>query len=181
MVKNITATAINTAESLLNQMAVGIVILIAGLALGLLVKKFSFRILQQIELNRNMNKLGFAYNAEQGISSLLSSAIYFFTIILFLDQLGIRFLVIYLAAAGMIMLVLLTFMVGLKDVLPNFRGWIYVRRQKSFKEGQQIELPEVAGRVQHIGYLETEIKMKKGDVLHVPNSLFLKNKERIET
>lgn len=174
MVENITATAINAAGSLLNQVAIGIVILIAGLALGLLVKKITFRILQEFEVDRIMNTLGFAYNTEWWISSLLSYAIYIVTAILFLDQLGIRLAVMYALVAGILLLAILTVVVGLKDILPNFRGWIYLRRQKLLRTGHQIKLPEVAGIVQRIGYLETEIKTRKGEVLHLPNALFRK-------
>jgi len=180
MVENIPSMAINTAGSLLNQAAVGIVILIAGLALGVLVKKVSFRIFQEIKLNKMSSDLGFSYNIEYWISSLLSYTVYLFTIILFLDQLGIRSIVIYLTIAGMIVLLLLTFIVGLKDIIPNLRGWMYLRSTKLVKEKKQVELPQVSGIIQHIGCLETQIKTKGGDVLHVPNSLFLKNhhKER---
>lgn len=176
MVDNIPSMAINTAESLLNQAAVGIVILIVGLALGLLAKKVTFRILQEFEVDRIMNTLGFAYNAERWISSLLSYAIYVVTVILFLDQLGIRSVVMYTVAAGIMLLAILTAVVGLKDILPNFWGWIYARRQKLLRIGYHINLPEVAGIVQRIGYLETEIKTRKGEVLHLPNALFSKKK-----
>lgn len=176
MVENITSLALNTAGSLLNQVMIGIVILIAGLALGLLVKKVTFRILQEIKLNKMMSGLRFTYNSEYWISSLLSYIIYLFSIIFFLDQLGIKSIVIYLAITGILVLVLLTFMVGLKDALPNFRGWMYIRRTKAVREKKPVELPQVSGIVQHIGYLETEIKTKRGDMLYVPNSLFFKNK-----
>src|SRR3989338_3761527 len=150
MVENIPSMAINTAGSLLNQAAVGIVILIAGLALGVLVKKVSFRIFQEIKLNKMSSDLGFSYNIEYWISSLLSYTVYLFTIILFLDQLGIRSIVIYFLVAGIVLLFVLMFIVGLKDVIPNLRGWMYLRRTKSVKEKKQVELPQVSGIVQHI-------------------------------
>ena len=178
MVENITSVAINTAQSLLNQVAVAIVILIAGLALGLLVKKVALRILQEMKLNKIMSGWGFSYNFEYWISSLFSYIIYLFAIIFSLDQLGIRSIVIYLGVAGIIVLILLTFIVGLKDIIPNFLGWMYIRRTKTVKEKKLVELPQVSGIVQRIGYLETEIKTKNGDVLHVPNSLFVKKNDK---
>lgn len=176
MVENITSMALNTAKSLLNQIAVGIVILITGLALGLLVQKVALRLLQEIEFNKIISRTGLNYNAEYWISSLLSYIIYLSTIILVLNQLGIRSLVIYLIAAGTIILIILTFIAGIKDIIPNLLGGAYLRRQQKLKEGHWLELPEVSGTVQHIGYLETEIKTKKGEVLHVPNALFSRKK-----
>ncbi len=172
MVENITNLALNTAGTLLNQVAAGIVILIAGLALGLLVRKMSFRLLQEMGFNKIVSRAGLNYNAEYWLSALLSSFIYFFTIILVLNQLGIQSLVIYLAAAGIVILIILTFVAGIKDIIPNVLGGVHLRRKIKLKEGQKVELPEVSGTVQHIGYLETKIKTKKGDILHVPNVLF---------
>ncbi len=176
MVENITSVAINTAGSLLNQAALVIVILIAGLAIGMLAKKVSLRLLQEIEFNKFLSSLGIAYNGDCILSSLLSYLIYLVTIIIFLDQLGIKSLAIYVVVAGIIGLVMLTFIVGLKDIIPNFWGWMQIRRSRTVKEKRYVKLPAVSGRIQHIGYLETEIKTKKGDVLYVPNSLFIKSK-----
>src|SRR3989344_2925297 len=178
---NETITSItDTAQVLFNKAAVAIVILIVGLAIGLLLKKITFRIFRQIELNKIMSNVGVTYDLEKGVSSILSYVVYLFTLLLFLEQLEIKSIVLYLAAGGLLLLVILTVIVGLKDVIPNFIGWIYVQRKPSFKEGYHIELPEISGLIEHIGYLETEIKTEKGDVLYVPNSLFLKSKHRIK-
>ncbi len=178
---NETITGIaTTAQSLFYKAAVGIVILIAGLAIGLLIKKVTARVFRQIELNKIMSNVGVTYDLERGVSSALSYVIYLFTLLLFLDQLGIKSIVLYMAAGGLLLLVILTLIVGLKDVIPNFIGWLYLQRKRSFKEGYHIELPEISGVIEHIGYLETEIKTDRGDLLYVPNSLFMKSKHRIK-
>ena len=38
---------------------------------------------------------------------------------------------------------------------------------------------EISGIIEKTGYLETEIKTENGDILYVPNSLFLKSKYRL--
>ena len=66
--------------------------------------------------------------------------------------------------------------VGFKDVLPNFVAWIIIQKRGKIKEGYRIEIKEISGRVEHIGYLETEIKTDNDDILYVPNNLFIKSK-----
>jgi len=43
-----------------------------------------------------------------------------------------------------------------------------------------VEVREIAGKVEKVGYLETEIRTDSGDILYVPNSLFLKSKFKIK-
>lgn len=158
------------------QILAGIVILLLGFALGMFAKKLILRFLQEIEFNDIMRKLGISYNVEQGVASLISYVIYGLTIIYFLRSLGITSIVLYIVFGAILMLLILTFLVGLKDVIPNFFAWIILQRRGTIYEGKTIEVREISGTVEHVGYLETEIKTEKGDILYVPNALFLKSK-----
>ena len=146
--------------------AVGIGILLIGLALGVLVKKLVFRILKEIELNKIMSRVGVTYNLEHWISSILSYLVYLVTMIFFLEQLGITSIVLILILGA----------VGLKDVIPNFVAWVLLQRKGRMIEGHHVNVREIGGRVERIGFLETEIRTENGDLLYVPNSLFLKSK-----
>src|SRR3989338_2162929 len=113
---------------------------------------------------------------EAGISSLIAYAIYLFSIIIFLDRLGIRSVVFYIVAGVVVLIILLAFIVRLKDVLPNSLGWLDLKKNKSVVEGQNIRLQNISGTVTKINFMETEIKTSRGDILHVPNLLFRKEK-----
>ena len=126
-----------------------------------------------------MSKVGITYNLEGSISSILSYVIYLFTIVIFLDQVGLKSIVLYLIVGAVLMLVILTLLVGLKDIIPNFVGWLYIQRKDNLKVGRKIEVKEIAGRIEKIGYLETEIKTDADDILYVPNSLFMKSKFKL--
>ena len=156
--------------------AVGIGILLIGLALGVLVKKLVFRILKEIELNKIMSRVGVTYNLEHWISSILSYLVYLVTMIFFLEQLGITSIVLILILGAVLMFVVLTAIVGLKDVIPNFVAWVLLQRKGRMIEGHHVNVREIGGRVERIGFLETEIRTENGDLLYVPNSLFLKSK-----
>lgn len=165
---------------LYEKLLIGIIILLIGFGLGILARKLALRILKEIELNRIMNRVGVSYNLEKGVSSIISYVIYLFTIIIFLEQLEIKSIVLYLAAGALLMLVILTMFVGLKDVVPNFIGWLYLQKDEKMKEGYKINIREIAGTIEKIGWLETEIRTDNDDILYVPNALFLKSKHRVK-
>ena len=48
------------------------------------------------------------------------------------------------------------------------------------KEGHHVNIREIGGRVERIGFMETEIKTERGDILYVPNALFMKSKFRVK-
>lgn len=171
---------VETAQSYFYTIIIGIAILLIGFTLGILAKKIVHRILKEIELNKILSKVGITYNLESWISSLVSFLIYLVTIVFFLNQLGITSVVLYLIVGGILMLIILTFLVGLKDIIPNFVAWILLQRKGKIKEGRRIDVREISGTVEKVGYLETEIRTDSGDILYVPNALFLKSKFRIK-
>ncbi len=170
---------IQTAQSYFYDITIGVVILFIGFALGIIVKKIVYKVLQGMELNKVMSKVGIAHDLEKWISSLASFMIYLITIIFFMNYLGITSTVLYLIVGAVLMLLILTFIVGLKDVIPNFVAWVVIQKRELIHEGRKIDIREITGVVEKIGYLETEIKTENGDTLYVPNYLFLKSKMRV--
>src|SRR3989338_8431760 len=137
---------------------VGVVILLVGFVIGTLVKRLLLRSLKEIGLNKMTNKIGLTRNFEKMISHSAAYLIYLFTIISFLENLGLKSVVLYLLAGGILALLILTVLVGLKDIIPNFVGWFYLKRGNAVREGWKINIREIEGVVEHMGYLETEIQ-----------------------
>ncbi|MBU0460126.1 MAG: mechanosensitive ion channel family protein [Nanoarchaeota archaeon] len=171
---------VETAQSYFYTIAYGIIILLIGFALGILAKKLLKRGLKEIELNKIMNKVGVSYNLEGVISSIVMYLIYLATIIIFLDYFNIGSIVLYIILGALLMLLILTFLVGLKDVIPNFVAWLLLQRKGQIKVGRKVDIKEISGEVEKIGFLETEIKTESGDILYVPNNLFLKSKFKLK-
>jgi small-conductance mechanosensitive channel len=167
---------VKVAESYLKDVIIGLVILLIGFILGILVKKIIYKVLKEFELNKIMSKVGITSNVEKGISWIVSLLVYLVAIVLFLNQLRIASVVLYLVVGAILMLIILTFVVGLKDVIPNIVAWVFIQRKGTIKEGRRVEVREIAGVVENVGYLETEIKTDRGDILYVPNALFMKSK-----
>jgi len=179
MVNTTASEIVETARSYFYTVAIAFVILLIGLGIGILAKKLLKKVLKKIELNAIMGKAGITADVEATLSSMVSYLIYLITIVLFLDQLELASTVLYIIIGAALMLLILTLLVGLKDVLPNFVAWIIIQKRGKIKEGYRIEIKEISGRVEHIGYLETEIKTDNEDILYVPNNLFIKSKLRL--
>jgi small conductance mechanosensitive channel len=168
------------AQSYAYDVIIGIVLLLVGFGVGILVKKILQRVLKEMKLNSVMAKVNVTYDLEKWISSIASYIIYLVTIVIFLDNLGLGSVVLYLVVGAILMLIILTSLVGLKDVIPNFIAWLLIQKRGNVQEGRNIDIKEISGHVEKIGYLETEIKTERGDILYVPNSLFLKSKFKVK-
>src|SRR3989338_6082373 len=172
---------VDTAQGYFNTIVVSVVILLIGFTIGILAKKFLRRVLQEIEFNKIMRSVNITYDVEWWISTIVSYIIYLSTIIIFLDQFDIKYTtILYIIMGAIVLLIVLSLVIGLRDVFPNFIGWMYLQKKGKLKEGHRIEIREITGTIERIGYLETEIKTEQGDILYVPNSLFLKSKHRLE-
>ena len=180
MVNETVTTIVGTAESYFSLIVEGVIILIVGFGLGIFAQKLLNKVLKKMELNQIMGKVGITYNLEKWISLVASYVIYLLFIIFFLDHLGIRNIVVYLVLGAVLMLLVLTFIVGLKDVIPNLVAWIILHKDERITVGRRVEVKEISGRVERIGYLETEIITDHDDTLYVPNLLFLKSKFKVK-
>lgn len=170
---------VQTTGYFIQEAAVGIVILLVGFGLGILAKKFLYKILQETSFNKAVSKMNITVDLEKTISSAVSYVIYLVTIIFFLDYLSIRSIVLYLLAGAVLILIVVTIIVGLKDVIPNIVAWLILQKKKGIIAGNIVEVKEISGVIEKVGCQETKIKTNRGDLLYVPNALFLKHKFKI--
>lgn len=154
-----------------------IIILLVGLLIGLIVQKVLSRILHEVELDKIVKKLrNKNYFLEKKISRLAAYLIYFATFMLFLRQLGVVSVTLYIIFGIVLLLLGATFLVGIKDFIPNFISGIVLSRKENWKEGKEIRANGIEGKIKKLGLLEVEIETKKGESIYVPNSLLTKIK-----
>jgi len=165
---------VQTAQSYFYAIITSIAILLIGFGAGILAKKLFQRLLEEIKLNQMIFKANINYDIENIISSLIMYLIYLITIILSLNQLGITSIVGYILIGLVLLLVVLALFVFIKDFLPNFHGWL--KKGRKLKQGQKLEFGQISGAVETVGLMETIIRTTQGDLLHVPNLLFVKEK-----
>ena len=170
---------INILKDYFFQIIIGTLILLIGFIIGTFAKKISKKALEEINFNKILRTINYHNDGEEILSSILSYIIYLISIIFFLTELGITSIVLYLILGAILMVVILTFLVGIKDLIPNFVAWTIIKSKSKLKEGTKVEIKEIKGTIENVGLLETEIRTINDDLLYVPNSLFIKSKFRI--
>jgi len=165
---------IQVIERQLNNLAGAVLVLLVGLILGLIVKKLLRKILKEIEVDKIAEKVGKNYELERRLSGMAAYIIYFISLVWALRLLGITSLVVYVILGIVLLLVGGTVLLRLKDVLPNLLAKI--KTNKKYRVGKKIRINEIVGIIEKAGWLEMEIRTKKGDKIYIPNSLLVKSK-----
>ena len=147
-----------------------------GLIIGLVVRKISKKVLHEIELDKAINRLGKDYSLENKLSQLAAYIIYFLALVVFLNQLGIISIILYLIAGVILLLVGATFLLGVKDFIPNFIAGITIYRRDNLVVGKRITLNKITGKIVKLGLLEVEVETTKKDRIFIPNVLLVKSK-----
>ncbi|MEK6938736.1 MAG: mechanosensitive ion channel domain-containing protein, partial [Nanoarchaeota archaeon] len=129
-----------------------------------------------LQINQTGAKAGITVDIESGVSTIASYVIYIVTVVLFLDQLKIRTMVIYGTVGGLLLLFLLSFAIGVRNVFPNFRGRLRIKRNPKIKVGKKVNVNGIVGTIEKIRIQETILKTEQGDLLRVPNSLWNEKK-----
>ena len=154
---------------------VAIIILLVGFIIGNLLGKLSKKILREFELNkivRSATKM--KIDVEGCVSRLTSNLIYFLTIIMALNQLGLTTVVLYMIAAAVIV-IMVTWLLAIKDFLPNVFAGLYISRSNFIKVGDKVRFKNMTGQVMSISLLETRLKNNDGDIVSIPNSKLTKD------
>lgn len=153
---------------------VATLILIIGLVTGKLLGKFVKRLLHEFEADKNLHEAtGWKFSVEEGTSVFVTYFTYFIALIMALDTIGITSAVLNMIAGIVVLLLMISAVLAIKDFLPNLVAGISLRSKKEFQEGTTIKIKNVEGKIEEIGLLETRIKAKK-EVILIPNSLFNK-------
>jgi len=160
----------------LNNIITAIIILLIGFIIAKLIGRLVQRVLHEAELDNILKKAGAKVSFEAALSHISEYFIYFITIIFALNQLGITTFVLYALAIAAICVLAVSVFLGLRDFIPNFfAGW-YIYRKDLIKEGKQVKINGIQGKVAKLSLLDTRIKTKKGDLIYMPNSVVIKSK-----
>ena len=164
----------------LGKMIVAVVIVLIGFIVGRVLERIVHKVLHELELDRLMEKTGLKISLETVISSLVAYLVYFIAVIMALNQLGLTTVILYIVVGGIIVLIIVSTLLAIKDYIPNIIAGFFIFRRGMFKEGNKVKLNGTEGRVKKIGLVETEILTRKGDQIFIPNSLLVKSKVTVK-
>lgn len=154
--------------------AVGI--LLIGILLGRIVSKLIKRGLKEIELNRLLREyLNVKIDVETFINKFVTYFIYIIATVMALEQIGLTMTIFYIILGIILLGVLIFIIMTIKDFVPNVAANIFIRKKKIIKEGETIKVKNINGKVIKMDLIETKLETQDGDIVFIPNIVFLKN------
>lgn len=168
------------AQGFLNNIAAAVIVLLIGFILGRVLGKLAIKGLHEAEINRFLKKAGIRFPLEEFLGRTVEYVLYFIAIAIALEQLGLSIFALYLVVASALAVLVIAFLLGIKDFIPNFIAGVRLHAKKYFSEGDTITVGSVTGKVKDLGLLETKLTTKQGDTIHVPNSQLLKQELKVK-
>lgn len=162
-------------RGVLSKYIVAILILLVGFILGKLLGKLIQKVLNVIDLDSLLNRAtGVKFGLEEMFGNFLSYFIYFISIVMALDYLGLKTWILNFISFAIIALIVLSIALGVKDFVPNVFAGLFLHRRRHIRKGDIIEFNGTKGEVFHVNLVETRIITKEGDTIYIPNSYFIK-------
>lgn len=163
------------AYTLLNKLILSVIILLFGFIIGRVVGKLVLRVTHEFGLDKYLKSFtGIKFSLEHIISSFASFFIYFIAIVLALSQLGVETVIFNIIALGVIALITLSIVLAIKDSVPNITAGFFMFQKRLFKKGDKIQFKGITGIITETNFMEVKIQTQKGDIIFIPNSLFIK-------
>ncbi len=169
-------SAFEWVSSFFSKIVVAVIILLIGFIVGKVLGKLVQKGLKDLEVDKVLRKSGLRVGIEDILSRFAEFFIYFIAIIYVLNQLGLTITILYIIAAFVLLIMTASFILGIKDFIPNLIAGIVLHRKNFIKEGKRIKVNGMQGKIIAFTLLETRIKTKKGDVIYIPNSYITKSK-----
>ncbi len=164
-------------EPFYSNIIIALVILLIGLIVGKVLGRLALKLLSEIEVNKIFKlATGMSVKLDKLISSIISYFFYVVFAMWALEKLGLSSVILNILAGGIIILVVVAVVLGIKDFFPNVIAGLFIHAKKIVSEGEVVEIDSVKGTVVHVGLVETELKSVSGDRVLVPNAAFLKSR-----
>jgi small conductance mechanosensitive channel len=157
-----------------SKLVIAVLILLIGLIIGKLVGTLIRRALNEVMLDKHLRSAGFKFSLEKALGNLVSYIIYIVAVIMSLDRLGLTTAILTIIVAIILFVIAVSFLLAVKDFFPNLVAGMRIRLRKLFKEGDEIQIREVKGRIISLGLLETRIHTSSDEEVIIPNSVFNK-------
>lgn len=167
-----------TVDPIVSKIVIAVLILLIGLILGKLIGNLIRRALNEIQLDKHLRKtVGIKLSLERFIGGFITYFIYFTAVVMALNSLEITTAILNMISAAIIIIIVVSFVLAVKDFFPNLIAGIIIKSNKTFNEGDEIQIKEVRGKIIEIGLLETRIITRFKEEVIIPNAIF--NKRRI--
>lgn len=118
--------------------------------------------------------VGIKIRSEEYLPLLLKAVIYYVTIVIIINTLKISLSFLKLISILFMAIIAIFILLIYKDIIPNITSRLYLKKTKRIKEGSNINILGVKGKIIKLGLTELRIKTKERDIIFIPNALLLK-------
>ena len=133
-----------------------IVSLFLGIVIAKLSGKITKHILAQAEINRLLKKSGIKA-IDQRVGSMVEWAIYIFTILFILQQLGLTRVVLTILVIASTLIITLSAIIAFRNFIPNAVQGLFIRKELDRHVGKKVEIGSVKGRLKKVGIIQSII------------------------
>ncbi len=166
---------VDTLSGVLTKLIVAVIIILIGFIVGRVFGKLTQKILHELELDRILRQAArIKFSLEKALGKFVTYFIYFIAIILALNQVGLTTTILHMISAAVLIIIVISIILGVKDFIPNLLAGIYIHRRELVKEGDRIKVRGTEGKVISIDMTEVKLQTAKGDTIFMPNSLLIK-------
>lgn len=160
----------------LNRLVIAILILLIGFILGKLLGRFVRRVLDELGMDAALKKtVGIKVSVSKVVSAFSAFVVYFVTIVLFLNSLGLTTVVLNAISIGVILLIMISIALAIRDFVPNLAAGLTMHTKQKIKVGDHIEMEGIKGKVVEVSLLDTQIRTASKDIVFIPNAILIKN------
>lgn len=162
-------------SGVVTDIVIAMAILLIGFIIGNLLGRVLKRLLYEFKVDPALKKsLKIKFSMEKILSEILSYSIYFISIVMTLNHLGVTSTILNIISIALIVLIAFSILLALKDLVPNFIAGIKIIQKEIVKKGDNISFDKIKARVVKVTWTETKLESKSGDIIFIPNSLLLK-------
>lgn len=166
---------LGSASGFVNELVVAVIIILIGLIIGKVLEKLVGKLLHEFEIDSILKKTArIKFSVEKIVSRFIAFFVYFVAIVIALNQLGLTTTILHMISAAVLIVIVLSIILGIKDFIPNFLAGIKISREGMIKEGDKIKIKGMEGRVEAVELTEIKLVTKQKDTIFIPNSTFLK-------
>ncbi|MEM3374159.1 MAG: mechanosensitive ion channel [Candidatus Woesearchaeota archaeon] len=159
----------------LTRILLALIVFFLGFIVGKVLGKATYRILNDNQVNKKLEKKGIKINAEEILSLIVSYVIYFITILYTLEILNIANTLITFFVLMIFLLILISIFIALIDLFPNFIAGLYLYSKEKLEINNKVKIDNIEGRLLKKELFHLVIETKKGDLIYIPNSSALKS------
>jgi|SRR3989344_2392898 len=145
-------------------------IVILGLISSRIIYNITKKAIIEFELKYLFKKIGLE-RIERQFPIIIKYLIIAISIIFALLQLGISFATIKITLLIITGITIIFIILSFKDTWSNLIAGIIIKKSGKLKIGETIKIKNIEGKLIKTGLLETEIKTKSKETVHIPNSL----------